>query len=341
RSNKNKMRKIISIVFLWLLWLIPFVSANVGVPLSLITIPFYPLIVGIEVLVFWLLTKKWFQKKITFGKCVGVVLLANIITALMGNFFIFIDYGFIPVAWSGFFLLFLLVLAYILSVLVEWSVLVSFYKKGFTKKQLFHVAWSANLASYLVIFGVLFLISSLNIMLLEPLVEIIVGYGIGFMMSLILSIGPLISTFFEQQFSSFAYNSSLVGMITFFWIPLTILVEMFTFYFCTQKKIPFLRMLSMIISINIASMLIVPLLFMLLGYNPLYASTFSLTWISFLFLYLISFAVSVAMEGLVLPYFLEKELPRKKLFKICAIINGVSYIFMPVLLYFSGVIYSL
>ena len=146
------MRKIISIVFLWLLWLIPFVSANVGAPLSLITIPFYPLIVGMEVLVFWLLAKKWFHKKIILSKLIMYIVIANIFTETLSYLYFIVEASFFPYLFIGPFIGWLRTfISFILTIVIEWVIISFFYKKFFTKKELFYISFFMNLTSYLIL----------------------------------------------------------------------------------------------------------------------------------------------------------------------------------------------
>mgnify|MGYP000386119878 CR=1 FL=1 len=101
----------------------------------------------IEVMVFWLLTKKLFKLEIKFSKIFGVVILANMVTSIIGTFTV-----------SLYFIMYfhLFILAFLLSVFVEWLIILQFFRQEIGAKSLMVISVIMNTASYLTLALVLF-----------------------------------------------------------------------------------------------------------------------------------------------------------------------------------------
>jgi len=127
-----------------LLSLMPIVTADVLVPLSITALPFFPLIVIVEFVLFWLLARKAFNIRIKYRDILLVVILANLVTSFVG---IFIQtYG--DLAGT-------LLVSFILSVIMEFAVFVLFFRFYLKKNEkearlcdLFLASLAVNLASY-------------------------------------------------------------------------------------------------------------------------------------------------------------------------------------------------
>ncbi|MBS3176116.1 hypothetical protein J4457_02675 [Candidatus Woesearchaeota archaeon] len=142
------------------LLLIPLVSANVLLPFSFFTLPIFPVIVLLEALIFWWLSKKLLKSKTGFWKSVLITFSANVVTSLVGTFIMFGEpmfiFGFplfIP-AWlnTGLFALCFLFMLLILTVLLEWGTYYLFFrKKKVSVARLFYLSLIANAASYLLV----------------------------------------------------------------------------------------------------------------------------------------------------------------------------------------------
>jgi len=130
------------IIFLvsFLLLLLPFISADVILPFSTVkkTLPYFLLILVIEVIIFWLLTNKVFKIKTRFWKSLLIVFIANAVSSLLGSLLgTFLEYYY----------------AFVLSVFIEFGVYLLFFtKKKFKKINLLWISLAANFLSYLVLF---------------------------------------------------------------------------------------------------------------------------------------------------------------------------------------------
>ena len=132
------MKKLIFLVS-FLLLLLPFISADVIVPFSLQTIFFFPFILVVEVIVFWLLSNKVFKINVNFWKSLLIILAANVVTSFIGTFILYDYLNFV-----------ILLIAFILSVFVEFGVyLLFFIKKKIKKISLLWISLVANFLTYL------------------------------------------------------------------------------------------------------------------------------------------------------------------------------------------------
>jgi hypothetical protein len=127
---------------------LPFVSADVIIPTgwSLLNIKLISLIILIEFAIFFLLLKYYFKKEIVFYKVLLIVLIANLITSIIG--------AFIPIyhITLSFFLY-----AFLISVIIEFIIyliiLLGFMKmKEITKKELFIACLLTNIITYSLIY---------------------------------------------------------------------------------------------------------------------------------------------------------------------------------------------
>lgn len=138
--------------------------ADLIMPLAVVTIPFLPVIVLIEALLFWLLLNRRYQVVTGFWRSVVIILLANLATSALGAV-LPLPYSHPQLAASfapggqpvvtrepaeiGAYLA-IIGVAYALSVIVEWAIYLPFFRKtGPGKGLLFKVALLVNLASYL------------------------------------------------------------------------------------------------------------------------------------------------------------------------------------------------
>lgn len=140
----NKFLILLGALFL----LLPIVSADVILPFSFVTIPFYPLFLIVELILFWLLANRVFSIKVSFWKSLLIVAVANIVTSLMGTF--------IPSYrdFTG-----PILTAFILSVIVEFGIyLLFFIKKDVKRINLFWISGLVNLVSYILLFAAFILL---------------------------------------------------------------------------------------------------------------------------------------------------------------------------------------
>lgn len=138
--------------------------ADVIMPLAVVTIPFLPVIVLIEALLFWLLLNRRYKVATGFWRSVVIILVANLATSALGTF-LPLPYAHPQLAASfapggqpavtrepaaiGAYLI-IIGIAYALSVLVEWAIYLPFFRKsGPGKAALFKVSLLVNLASYI------------------------------------------------------------------------------------------------------------------------------------------------------------------------------------------------
>src|SRR3989338_181363 len=109
------MRNKLTLILLAALsFIIPTVRADIIMPFSYVTTPFYPLFLIVELILFWLLANKVFSIKIGFWKS--------------------------------------LLIAFILSVIVEFIVFLLFFiKKDVKRINLFWISGIVNIVSYLIL----------------------------------------------------------------------------------------------------------------------------------------------------------------------------------------------
>jgi len=119
------------------------VSADVIFPLSFITLPFFPLIILTEVLVFALYLDFVFKNQpIEVRRMFIGILAANMVTSIIGIFF--------PLHKT---LILALSSAFAFSVLVEWVVYIRIFS-ALRAIDLFKASFLANLASYTILSGI-------------------------------------------------------------------------------------------------------------------------------------------------------------------------------------------
>lgn len=135
------MKKIIYLLTLSIL-LIPLVSADVIVPLATGLIPLLPLILGIEIIGFWLLNKKTFKIKTNFLDVIFLIIFANLGSTIAGFF--------IPIYNPS--MLFFMLICLILSSIIEYPFYLFFFrKKGLSKLDSFLFCSTINSIGYLII----------------------------------------------------------------------------------------------------------------------------------------------------------------------------------------------
>ncbi len=126
------------------LLLVPLVSADIIMPFSFYTIMFFPAILIIEVVGFWLLANKVFNIRVSFWKSLLIVTVANVVTSLVGTIF--------PFKRS----IILFLIAFILSVIIEFVIFLLFFiKKEIKKINLLWISGIINFGSYLVLYIIL------------------------------------------------------------------------------------------------------------------------------------------------------------------------------------------
>ena len=124
--------------FLFLLLIIPFISANVLLPFNLMTLPLMPFIFAIECVGFLLTWEKLFKIKIGFWKASLIIVVANLSSSLVGTIF-----GVLP-TYTGMFI------AFIISVVIEFGICLLFLiKKKIRILNLFWISLIINTMSYL------------------------------------------------------------------------------------------------------------------------------------------------------------------------------------------------
>lgn len=127
---------------LLILFIVPLVSANIAMPFSERIVYLLPLVIVIETICFYLLSNKSFNIKIGVGKSFIIITLANILTSAFGTF--------MPI---HIFAPFALIIAFILSVIIEFLVyLMLFFKEDVKKKSLFSISLTTNIISYIFLF---------------------------------------------------------------------------------------------------------------------------------------------------------------------------------------------
>ncbi len=133
------MKKLNWIVLLFMLC-IPLVSADVHVAPGSELIYFFPVVIIIEVLVFWMLANKSFKIKVSFWKSLLIVFIANMVTSIIG---IFIE---TYMNFASF------IFGFVLSFLIEFIILLLFFiNKKVKRINLFLLSIIINLLSYLAV----------------------------------------------------------------------------------------------------------------------------------------------------------------------------------------------
>ena len=116
--------------------------ADVITPLSYYTIPLLVPIILVEAAIFFLLARR-FQDTIagSIWKILFVVALANVVTSLIGALIPLYKDRMANLLWIGF--------AYVLSVLIEWGVLLLFFRRAIRPVDLLKMSAVMNFFSYL------------------------------------------------------------------------------------------------------------------------------------------------------------------------------------------------
>ena len=119
--------------------------ADISAPLSMATIPLLPVIIIIEVFIFWLIANKIYKTKIGLGKIAIIIVLSNIITSLLGTFIHFYR----DTSEN----LHLFVLAFVFTVLIEWGIYIPFLRKNNIHYiPLLIISFYANIITYACLF---------------------------------------------------------------------------------------------------------------------------------------------------------------------------------------------
>lgn len=138
-KSKGLIVSLSSFIFLSLLNL---VSADISVPLSMLTIPFIPIIIFIEGFIIWILINKSLKIQLGFWKSILIAFTANIVTSLIGTFIPLYRYVTENLTWVA--------IAFVLSVLIEWAIYTPFLRKFEIKKlDLLMISFIANVATYI------------------------------------------------------------------------------------------------------------------------------------------------------------------------------------------------
>jgi len=116
-------------------------SADVITPLSYVTVPFLPVIILIEALVFLILARKWLRVAVGFRRVLRVMALANVVTSFAGTVVPLYRYVATNLAWIA--------AAFLASVLIEWVIYLPFFRRArLRKRSLLALALATNLATY-------------------------------------------------------------------------------------------------------------------------------------------------------------------------------------------------
>lgn len=150
KLNLSMEHKLIWLLIFWAL-LIPFVSADIIVPYFEITFILLPIVLIIELAGFWFFTNKIFLIKVKPLQTFQMVIVANLITYLIGTVIDFLTLDYIDVFRD--FFPYSIFIAFILSVIIEYFIFSMFFIKSKIKKiNLFWISGIINLASYLLLF---------------------------------------------------------------------------------------------------------------------------------------------------------------------------------------------
>ncbi|MBM3233327.1 hypothetical protein FJZ18_04140 [Candidatus Pacearchaeota archaeon] len=135
-------KKFLFITLLAFLFIPKLVSADIIIPLSFMTVPLIPFIILIEAFVFWLLVNKWIKVQTGFWKLILVVLVANLVTSLLGTFVPLYRYTAENLMWIG--------VAFVFSIFIEWGLYIPFFRKANIKIfDLLKISFIVNLATYI------------------------------------------------------------------------------------------------------------------------------------------------------------------------------------------------
>jgi hypothetical protein len=141
RDLQNDKKNYFVLSILVFLLLPEVVSADVAWPLSIYTIPLIPVIVLIEALVFWLIANIVLKDQIGFWKIILVILIANIITSLLGTFIPLSRFTIDNFIWIG--------VTFLFSVLIEWVIYLQLFKKIIIKNlDLLAISFVGNAITY-------------------------------------------------------------------------------------------------------------------------------------------------------------------------------------------------
>jgi len=154
------MRNIVKSTLLIFLLLIMPVLADGAVALSEASTIILPIVILIEILIFWILNKKIYKNKINIKKIVIVILIANMISTLFGFIFTNDLYeitglqvgsrGFIHnisiKTFFGFFVYF------IISVIIEFFIFFIILRKSYKIKDMLIICIIVNISSYVFLF---------------------------------------------------------------------------------------------------------------------------------------------------------------------------------------------
>ncbi len=117
------------------------VFADVATPLTLLTLPLFPVIVAVETLILFLWLTKRLRVSVGILRSILTVLAANLVTSLIGTF--------IPTYRQFEGNLVALGVAFVLSVFIEWAVYIPFFLKiSVRRRDLLKISILANLVSY-------------------------------------------------------------------------------------------------------------------------------------------------------------------------------------------------
>ena len=122
--------------------------ADISVPLSTTTTFLLPIIIIIEIFIFWLIANKIYKTKIGLGKITIIIVLSNIITSLLGTFIHFYR----DTSEN----LHLFVLAFVFTVLIEWGIYIPFLRNNHINYiPLLIISFYANIITYACLFVLL------------------------------------------------------------------------------------------------------------------------------------------------------------------------------------------
>ncbi len=140
----KKSRLLTTGLVLFLSLLIPrqaLANAIIVTPLSIMTLPILPVIVIIEIFIFWLSANKIYKTKISLKKITKIIVLSNIITLLLSTCFSIGHYPTVNVMSVG--------LAFVFAVFIEWHIYIWFLKKDHIHYlSLLRISYYANLITY-------------------------------------------------------------------------------------------------------------------------------------------------------------------------------------------------
>jgi hypothetical protein len=135
------MKKLAFIALSFLL-ILPMVSADVLIPATEFPQISFPIVLIIEFVVFWLLSKTLFKMNLNPWKILLILFIANLITSAIGFIFPVLGYN--------------LLLAFILSVIIESFVILLFFRKE-NKLKLFFIVLIVNILSYIALWNLPYL----------------------------------------------------------------------------------------------------------------------------------------------------------------------------------------